>query len=320
MFSSIMFSMFCGTTVIYPLSGSPPTAATAVECLKHTTVDAICMIPPQIEELSHNPKMLDYLSQHVQTLFWAGGDISTSAGNTIASKLKLFTTCGSTEMGMWPTIHPCGPWLSRHWKSMRFHPTANLEFRHRSGDLYEAFVRRNPAFEEEQPVFKVFPHAQEISSGDLFSPTKDENDVSPSAISQSLPEHQLWQYRGRADDMQVFLSGEKYHPVSVEKRIVSGCADVHEALLVGTRRPQAALLVEMRPGAELQTNEQQVEAMARTWPAVEDANRLCPAYAVITRERILFTDSRSMARTAKGSVSRPATMQLYQKELDALFD
>lgn len=320
MFASIMFPLFCGTTVIYPLSGSPPTAATAVECLKHTTVDAICMIPPHIEELGHNPEMLDYLSQHVQTLFWAGGDVSVSAGHTVASKLKLFTTCGSTEMGMWPTIRPRGPWPSRHWKSMRIHPAANLEFRHRSGDLYEAFVRRSPVFEEEQPVFKLFPHAQEFSSGDLFSPTKDENDVSPSAISQTLPKFQLWQYRGRADDMQVFLSGEKYHPVSVEKRIVSGCADVHEALLVGTRRPQAALLVEMKPGTESPTNEQWGEAIARIWPVIEDANRLCPAYAVITRERILFTDSRSMVRTAKGTMQRPATVQLYEKELDALFD
>lgn len=320
MFGSIMFPIFCGTIVIYPLSSSPPTAATAVECSKHTTVDAICMIPPQIEELSRNPGMLDYLSQHVQTLFWAGGDVSVSAGDTVTSKLKLFTTCGSTEMGMWPTIRPHGPWPSKHWKSMRFHPAANLEFRHQSGDLYEAFVRRNPAFDEEQPIFNVFPHARQISSGDLFSPTNDDKDTSPSAIAQTSPEHQLWQYRGRADDMQVFLSGEKYHPVSVEKRIVSGCSDVHEVLLVGTRRPQAALLVEMKPGAEPQTNEQRVEAIARIWPAVEHANRLCPAYAVIRRERIMFTDSRSMARTAKGTVSRPATVQLYEQELDALFD
>lgn len=201
---------------------------------------------------------------------------------------------------------------------MRVHPAANLDFRHRSGDLYEAFVCRNLDPEQEQPVFKIFPEAQEFSSGDLFSPTKDDNDkdLSSSCSSKS----QLWRYRGRADDMQVFSSGEKYHPVGVEQLIVAKCADVQEALFVGTGRPQAALMLELKPGTEPRNNEQRVEALERVWPVVEEANLMCPIYATITQNKVLFTESeRPMSRAAKGTVQRLATMQLYAEELNALF-
>ena len=278
------------------------------------------MVPPHVEEIGRNPEILDFLSQHVQVLLWAGGDVSTSAGNAISSKVKLFTTCGSTEMGMWPAIRPSGPWPSTQWKFMRIHPAANLDFRHRSGDLYEAFICRNPDPEQEQPIFKVFPHEQEFSSGDLFSPVKDDNNESDDYPSSSS-ENQLWQYRGRADDMQVFRSGEKYHPVSVEQHIATNCADVQEGLMVGTGRPQAALLLEMKPGKEPRDKKQQEEFLDRIWPVVEEANLSCPAYAVMKRDKVLFTDpTRPMRRAAKGTVQRSATVQLYEQELDELFE
>ena len=305
MFASIMFAIFNQTTTIYPLSAVPPSAEMIVECLKHTTADAITLVPPYVEEIGRSPEILEYLSQNIETIFWAGGDISLAAGDAISSKVKLFTTCGSTEMGMWPTLRRSGKWPSEHWKFMKIHPAANIEFRQRSDDLYEAFVKRNADYEHEQPVFKIFTEAQEFSSGDLFSPHPSDP--------------QLWQYCGRSDDMQVFSSGEKYHPVSVEQHI-GHHPEVQEALLVGTRRPQAALLLEMKAGTPLETAEQRAEAVARVWPVVEKANQMCPTYAKITKERILFVEpQRPMVRGAKGTVHRWATVQLYGEELDGLF-
>ena len=305
MFASIMFSIFCRTITIYPLSAVPPSAELAVECLKHTTADAITLVPPYVEEIGRSPEILDFLSRNIETVFWAGGDISLAAGEVISSKMKLFTTCGSTEMGMWPTIRRSGKWPSEHWKFMKVHPAASIEFRHRSDNLYEAFVKRNPDFEAEQPVFKIFPDAQEFSSGDLFSP----HPADP----------QLWHYCGRSDDMQVFSSGEKYHPVSVEQRIGHD-PEVQEVLLVGMRRPQAALLLEMKAGTPVETAEERAEAIARLWPVIEAANQMCPTYAKITKERILFTEAQKpMARGAKGTVQRRGTLQLYEEELEGLF-
>ena len=305
MFASILFAVFCRTTVNYPPSAFPPSAELAVECLKHTKADAVTLAPPYVEEIGRSPEILDFLSRNVETLFWAGGDVSLAAGDAISSKIKLFTTCGSTEMGMWPTLCRSGEWPSEHWKFMKIHPAANIEFRHHSDNLHEAFVKRNPAFEDEQPVFKVFPNLQEFSSGDLFSP----HPLDP----------QLWQYRGRADDMQVFSSGELYHPVTVEQHI-GRHLNVQQALLVGTRQPQAALLLEMKADTPLETPEQQADAIARLWPVIQDANQLCPAYAKISKELILFVDPhKPMARAAKGTVQRRATVQLYERELNELF-
>ncbi len=277
----------------------------AMECLNHTKATALTLVPPYVEEIGRNPELLETLSAKLDCVFWAGGDISLATGNAIAARMKLFTTCGSTEMGMWPTIRPSGEWTREHWKYMRVHPAANVSFRHQSKDLHEAIVVRNPGIEEEQPIFKIFPDLQEFSSGDLFSP--------------HAADAELWQYRGRSDDLQVFMSGEKYHPVAVEQRLVSS-PDVAEALLVGTGRPQAALLLEMKQGTPMETPEKREEVLLRLWPLVEEVNNMCPTYAKITRDlTLILSPAKPMARAAKGTVQRSATVALYEKELDVIF-
>ena len=106
LFASILFPIFCGTLIVYPLSAVPPSAQMALECLKYTRVTALTLVPPYVEEVGRNPEILEALAAKVDCIFWAGGDISLATGNAIAAKMKLFTTCGSTEMGMWPTIRP----------------------------------------------------------------------------------------------------------------------------------------------------------------------------------------------------------------------
>ena len=128
------------------------------------------------------PGNIGLLSARVDCTFWAGGDISLATGNAIAAKTKLFTTCGSTEMGMWPTIRPGGEWSPEHWKYMRIYPATNVSFRHQSKDLYEALVERNSGIEYNQPIFKVLPTLQEFSSGDLFSPHPSDLDFAITVV------------------------------------------------------------------------------------------------------------------------------------------
>lgn len=119
--------------------------------------------------------------------------------------------------------------------------------------------------------------------------------------------------------MQVFLSGEKYHPTAVEQRIAPHTG-VPGVLLVGTRRAQAALLLEM--GANTPTSaSEQVKVIDDVWPTIEEANQMGPAYAKITKQHVFFVDpQKPMARSANGTVQRSATVQLYEEELDKLFD
>ena len=304
-FFSILLPIYCGTLIIYPLSAVPPSAQMAVECLEYTKASALTLVPPYVEEVGQSVELLEALSAKVDCIFWAGGVISLATGNAIAAKMKLFTTNGSTEMGMWPTIRPSGQWTQEHWQYMRVHPTANMSFRHQSKDLYEAIIVRNSDVEKEQPIFKIYPALQEYDCGDLFSP--------------HVADAELWQYRGRSDDLQVFRSGEKYHPVAVEQRL-SSSPDVAEALLVGTGRPQAALLLEMKQGTPLETAQQREEVLLRLWPLVEEVNKMCPIYAKITKDlTLILSPAKSMARAAKGTVQRRATVVLYEKELDMIY-
>lgn len=278
-----------------------------MECLKHITADSLWVIPSHIDEIARNPDILEFLSRNVNTLFWAGGDVSHVAGDTISSTMKLFTTCGSTEMGMWPTLRPSERWPSEHWKFMRIHPAANVQFRHHTADLYEAYIVRNAQPEDEQPVFKLFTDLQEFNTGDLFFPEPSDP--------------QLWQYRGRTDDMQVFSNGGKYHPTVVESRIEQH-PDVQTALLVGTGRPKAALLLEMKRTAT--PNDMpggQKEVIEHIWPTIRDANQICRTYAKMTKDHILFTSPlKPMVRSAKGTVQRSKTVERYKLELDELYN
>ena len=277
----------------------------AAECLEHTEASALALVPPYVEEVGQSVELLETLSAKVDCIFWAGGVISSATGNAIAARMKLFTTNGSTEMGMWPTIRPSGQWTQEQWNYMRIHPAANMSFRHQSKDLYEAIIVRNSDIEKEQPIFKIYPALQEYDCDDLFSPQAADAD--------------LWQYRGRSDDLQVFNSGFKYHPTAVEQRL-SSSPDVAAALLVGTGRPQAALLLEMKQGTPLETDRQREKALLRLWPLVEEVNKMCPEYAKITKDlTLILSPAKPMARAAKGTVQRRATVTLYEKELDAIF-
>ncbi|KAF4628666.1 hypothetical protein G7Y89_g9485 [Cudoniella acicularis] len=212
----------------------------------------------------------------------------------------LFTTCGSTEQGFWHTIYPSGSWNPDTWKFMRLHPAQNIIFRHHSKDLYEPCVSRNKSIDDEQSVFKIFNDLQEYPTSDLFSPHLGDKD--------------LWQFRGRADDLQSFITAEKFYPTAMERQIALH-PDINALLFVGTRRPRGALLVELR---EITTSKE--EAVERIWPVIHDANQTVPPTAQIWKELILFTEmGLPMKRTAKGTIERAATVKMYEQKLDELF-
>ena len=96
--------------------------------------------------------------------------------------------------------------------------------------------------------------------------------------------------------------------------------DLAEALLFGTGRPQAALLLEMKQETLLETPQQPEEVLLRLWALVEEVNKLYPEYARLTRElTMILRPAKRMVRGAKGTVQRSATVALYEEELDVNF-
>jgi acyl-coenzyme A synthetase/AMP-(fatty) acid ligase len=320
LFICILFTIYSDTILIMPPALAAPTAELAVAASQHTKVDAFTLVPPQIEQLGANPALVDTIVKNgVNAIFWAGGPVSQHHAVTIASRITLFNTSGSTEMGMWPVIRKSGPWDVSICRDMRFHPQNNIDFREQSEGIYSAIVVKNNPEVGVQPVFHYVKEVTEYDTGDLYTPVS----------GPEKDHHQLWRYYGRSDDMQVFESGLKWHPSVAERRIVSeNSGIVQEALLDGTRRAHIVLLLELVPSiaaqlsamSEREAVDKKEQILDDVWPIIAEINLSTPSWVKIDRKRVVFCEAgKPLARTAKGTIQRRQAVTIYESQIQDLF-
>ena len=127
----------------------------------------------------------------------------------IASKIRLLNQYGASELGLIALVQSKGHRAIEDWKYVQFHPDTGGELRPVTNDLDELYIVRDLKNEQQQPTFTLFPDLQEYPTRNLFvrHPSKDKEG--------------LWRWHARADDILVFLNGEKTNPVSMEQYIVS---------------------------------------------------------------------------------------------------
>lgn len=292
------------SVAVLPLAGAMPSAQIIVDGLKRAQADAILIAPPFLEQIAKSPEILEFITSNVETVTYGGGDVSQWSGDALASKVKLFNFNGSTETAIFPLLRPSGDYPSEDWKYMHPHPAAGLEFRPSTDGLFEAVIIRNTTYEDEQRVFKIFPHLKEYPTKDLWAPH-------PSKTG-------LWTYHGRADDTFNTKSGYLCDPIPMEHN-VSKHPEVRAILMVGNGRFQPALIIErvddqpMSPAAEQKLN-------AELWPLIQEANQKYKWGARVSKSHILYTTPQQpMRRAGKGTVQRGPTLELYKDALDALY-
>ena len=248
--------------------------------------------------------MADFITSNVDTVTYGGGDVSQWSGDALASKVKLFNFNGSTETGSFPLLRPSERYPSEDWKYIHPHPAAGIEFRPSLHGQFEAFIVRNTVFENEQPVFKLFPQLQEYPTKDLWAPHPSKKD--------------LWAYRGRADDTIVFKPGYMCDPVSMEQH-VSQHPEVRAVLMAGTGRSQPVLLIERADDRSLSPIAEQ-DLTEQIWPIIKEANETYKMGTRVSKSHILYTNlQQPMRRAGKGTVQRGPTLELYKEALDALY-
>lgn len=258
-----------------------------------------------MEQIVQNAAMLDFITNNLETVAYGGGDISQTAGDAFTTKTRLFNFNGATECALYPLLRPSGKFPTEDWKYIHPHPAGGLEFRPQLDGLYEAFVVRHPDFEQEQPVFKLFPHLQEFGTKDLFSPHPNKPD--------------LWTYRGRADDVIIFKNAYNTNPIAMEQH-VSRHPKIQRAVMAGTGRSQASLLIEPATPSDL-PHSSPADLLEEVWPVIEQANQTYPIDSRISKSHILFTDpEKPMQRAGKGTVQRAPTLELYRDALDVLYE
>lgn len=302
MFTNLFTTIPKQTTTIYPLPSSSLSADTLIDILKR--VDAnVAIVPPNVaQQIAADPVKLDFVFGRLSALGFAGGNLSQTTGDTLARRGDLFPVYGSTENGTSLTLRSPATAALDTWACMEFHPKAGYEFRHMGDGCYEAVVVRNTHAEDEQPVFKVFPQLQEWSTKDLFAPH-------PTTRGG-------WIYKSRADDIIVFADGTTFSPLEYEQ-LISGHSSVRSALMLGSQRPQACLLVELdKPYTEVGVS----TALDPLWPLISQANEQCTKQSAIMKSFVLFTHpEKPLPRGFKGTVQRSTVMKLYADELEGLY-
>ncbi|KAL6703871.1 hypothetical protein ACN47E_009005 [Coniothyrium glycines] len=306
--TALFFTLFLGTTIVYPPSAMTPSDSVhgisdALDVLgEQGRVDSLALPPPHVEYLATNKPLLDKISQQARNLLFGGGDVSLAAGKAVSQKLQMFNQMASTELGLWLQLARSKgsekQALDDDWKYMIFDPALNIRFDEVSdgveGKIYEAFIVKNKGEGAwVQPLFKIKTDEEELSLGDLF--TRHPHD----------PEK--WRYYGRSDDLLVFLSTLLFHPGAAERRIGAHLG-VAEVLMVGHRRPKASLIVRLNEGTSVDD----------IWDVIEDVNKDVLEDARVGKHMILGVKE-PFLKTAKGTIQKKAVVDLYEKEIDALY-
>jgi acyl-CoA synthetase (AMP-forming)/AMP-acid ligase II len=300
---ALFVQLLLGTTIVYPPTRLTPnesvdTAADALELLgEEGRVGTLALPPPHAEYVGANVAVLERLSKMTETIVFSGGDISCVAGDRIVNHLA------STELGLWNELRKLEAFdtkaVEAEWSYVQFHPSLHIRFdkvsEARYNTLHEAIMIKNQGEGAwVQPIFKIFVDVNEIPLGDLFT--------------QHPHDPNKWKHAGRADDLLNFLTGETFHPGNAERRITEH-PGIAEAAIVGTRRPKASLIVRLNTGTMLDN----------VWGLIDEINKDSPVYARVQRNMILAV-TEPFPRTAKGTVQKTAVIDLYSKQLDALYD
>lgn len=286
-----------GPLVLLPAE-KPVTSELITYAMTQTNPSALAVAPSILEDLSSTADGMDALSR-LEGVFYGGAPLASSCGDKISSVTNLFNTIGSTEVLNIPCYTP----LDRtDWEYFEFNPLSGATLEEKSGNLFELVIKQK--FDREhQLVFHNFPDMFEWRTKDLF----EQHPTRPS----------LWKYTGRIDDIIVLTNGEKFNPTSFEK-IIEGHPWVQGALMVGQKRFQAGLIIEPRGD---KTSIDSEIFLREIWSLIERANEHYPTHARVWSSMVLVAGpEKPFKRSPKGSVVRWTTCQLYETEIDSLYE
>lgn len=285
----------------------PMTSELVIECLDRADVESAMLPPAIVEDMGQSKEGIRALA-NLESVAYGGGNLARECGNRLTKQgVRLLNLIGATEYAPFAVYTKSDPMLWQY-----FHYNQELlgcEFRKQDGDedVYEmVMVRReeNANHPGLQGVFYTFPDLNEWSTKDFYRP------------HPTLPDY--WIYHGRADNIIVFSNGEKLNPVTIEE-IISDHAELIGAMVVGSEKFQAGVIVE--PKVYPETKEEEKALLDRVWPLVEHANQETVQHGRISRDLLVLSNpAKPFLRAGKGTIQRAMTVQLYQEEIDAMYE
>ena len=277
---------------------SPPSGNTMREVLDQQTVRAVYIPPSIAEQLLQLPNGLNYF-RNLDFVCYTGGPFSPSAGQKLTEVTDLIPLYGSTEAFQTPQLAPS----KEDWAYMEWNPhfPHRMELADEPG-VFELVLSTDQSTAKISALNHNLPGVSEWRTKDLFR-------RHPSKPS-------LWQYCGRRDDIIVFSNGEKYNPVAAEL-LVGGSKLVTGALIIGSGRSQAGLLLE--PKMDVETGDQESSLISDVWPLVERANLSVSGQGRISLTKVVIVPAGSFLRAGKGTVVRNLTEQRMQDKIEKMY-
>lgn len=287
----------CASVVFGPAK-LPPSGYVLCEILKYQNVRAFYVPPSIIEQWAAEPGAEEQAKQ-LDFVLYGGGPLSPHVGDKLNLTTNVCQMYGSLEIGQVQLLVP----QPGEWAYMELNPYEEADMQPCGDGSYEMVLHQDPRFSARRSVWHNFPGVKEWRTGDLFVPHSSKAG--------------LWRFHARLDDLIVLSSGHKLRPLEMET-LLQGDALLSGALIVGQGKAEPLLLVEPKPG--LFDGRSSTAFIDRIWPTIEEANKIAPLYAQITRSRVLITDPlKPFVRAPKGSVIRKLTAKAYVEEIDATY-
>ncbi|KAI1798944.1 acetyl-CoA synthetase-like protein [Daldinia bambusicola] len=300
----IINAIYNRCVVIIPSWLGPPSVESLLAISRNVEADWAMTAPFTLEALAKDEAMLDEIASRLKMIVFAGGALPKVLGDIIAKKLRLVSFLGSSETAGLPIIYPNELNTTKDWEYMGFHPKIGAVLEPQTEDTFELVIEKSEATLPYQPVFDRYPEQDKFHTGDLFKQ------------HPTIPG--MWAHASRADDIIVFLNGEKTNPVSYESHL-SKNLDIEGAVVFGNQRFEAGVLIELKDKREL-SQEDTEEWIKKLWPTIEQANQEAPSHARIAATHVIFSKpEKPFLRTPKGTVMRKATLDLYTEEINKLY-
>ncbi|KAJ3786717.1 acetyl-CoA synthetase-like protein [Lentinula aff. detonsa] len=303
------------TIALFPPKVTKPDAlpmlATPEDTIKHielTRSNAVVLVPTFLQIYSKEERHVDIL-RGLEHVGYAGGPLAPATGDyLVACGVRLKQVYGLTEVGL-----PIKMNLEEG-----FEDWAWLHFEEGDGDD-QSYIRWAPlgdgtfelhilTTEKWRPAVENLEDVPGYATSDIFIP----HPTNPG----------LWTIVGRTDDVIIHSSGEKTTALSIEHIVIQSSL-AQGVVVFGRQRDQAGILIEPKPEYQIDTNDEVAVSRFRNkiWPVIEQANEISPAYSRIYKEMILITSAdKPLPRAAKGTVMRKAAYNLYEKEINQIYE
>ena len=296
-------SAFIGSVAVLGPSALPPTPNILRGIIDYGEVDGMLLLPAMIDQLCLDSAGFTAL-QKLDYIHYCGASLGLSTGAKLAPFVQMAPSIGSTEAGGYFVELSNN---SEDWDYVSFQPYAGAEFEQRLDDLYELIFVYQPERPIMQQIFLTYPDKTRFETNDLWI--------------EHPKRKGLWKIVGRTDDYVYLADGQGLHASSLEPEI-EGHERIRAALIGGHGRPRPVLLIEFIPHAKTEANIEPDRStlLQSLQPYLDKVNAHCHPSVQLSQDLVLFaTEEKPFERTAKGSVARVQTLQLYEAEMTEMY-